>query len=211
MFNPDSSKIYKETIAFAGLIQATMLVEQIANNGTYKDEYFTTNIASIFKIDATSVEDVFSGQVNFIPGLALGMEKLQSLLEQNRPPQSDYFRYALGLLHLESKLRKNSALMDILSSRLQKTKDNLNHFDITHERIIASLAHIYEDTLSTFRYRIQVNGNRLYLENPHNVNKIRALLLAGVRAAMLWRQVGGKRWDLLLYRRPMIAVTKSLL
>jgi len=211
LFNPDNSKLYKETIAFAGLLQATTLVEQLASNGNYEDEFFASSIASIFKTDATSVEDVFSGQVNFIPGLSLGMTQLQRILEQNRPPQSDHFRYALGLLHLESKLRKNNALMEILSSRLQKTKDNLTHFEMGHERIIASLAHIYEDTLSTFRYRIHVNGNRLYLENPRNVNKIRALLLAGVRSAMLWRQVGGKRWDLLLYRRPMIEVTKSLL
>ena len=211
LFNPDSSKIYKQTIAFAGLLQATTLVEQIACNGNYDNDSFTTSIASIFKMDAISVEDVYSGQVNFIPNLALGMKQLQQVLEQNRPPQTDHFRYALGLLHLESKLRKNAALMEILSSRLQKTNDNLNHFEMTHERIITSLAHIYEDTLSTFRYRIHVNGNRLYLENPRNVNKIRALLLAGVRSAMLWRQVGGKRWGMLFYRRSMLEVTKSLL
>lgn len=211
MSNPDNSKIYKESIAFAGLLQATCLVEQIATSGNYQEEAFNTTIASVFKTDSASVEDVFDGQVNFVPGLSLGMKQLHSVLEQNRPPQSDYFRYALGLLHLEGKLRKNSALMEVLSSRLQKTKDNLSHFEMTHERIIASLAHIYEDTLSTFRYRIHVNGNRLYLENPNNVHKIRALLLAGVRSAILWRQVGGKRWHLLLQRKPMISVTKSLM
>lgn len=101
--------------------------------------------------------------------------------------------------------------MAVLGSRLKKTMGNLDHFELTHERIIASLAHIYEDTLSTFRYRIQVTGNRLYLENPTNVNRIRALLLSGVRSAMLWRQVGGKRWHLLTQRKALLTATNSLI
>ncbi|MEQ8953835.1 MAG: DUF489 family protein, partial [Gammaproteobacteria bacterium] len=32
-------------------------------------------------------------------------------------------------------------------------------------------------------------------------NCIRALLLAGIRAAFLWYQLGGRRWRLLLYRK----------
>lgn len=211
MSNTDNNRFYKETIAFAGLLQAACLVEQIATGGNCQEEAFNTSIASIFKIHSASVEDIYGGQVNFVPGLALGMRQLHTVLEQNRPPQSDYFRYALGLLHLERKLRNNKALLEILSTRLKKTSDNLSHFDMTHERIIAGLAHIYEDTISTFRYRIHVSGNRLYLENPNNVHKIRTLLLAGIRAAMLWRQVGGKRWHLLVNRKQMLAATKSLM
>lgn len=206
-----SNQTYKCSIALAGLFQAATLVEQIANTGSVNEEDFEISIASTLKVDAASIEDIFQGQVNYIPGLALGFKQLYSMLEQNRPPASDSFRYVLGLLHLQKRLQRNKALMAVLGSRLQKTMGNLDHFDVTHERIIASLAHIYEDTLSTFRYRIQVTGNRLYLENPTNVNRIRALLLAGVRSAMLWRQVGGKRWHLLTQRRALLTATKSLM
>jgi high frequency lysogenization protein len=41
--------------------------------------------------------------------------------------------------------------------------------------------------------RIMVNGDPAHLNNPENANRIRALLLAGIRAAMLWRQSGGGR------------------
>jgi len=49
--------------------------------------------------------------------------------------------------------------------------------------------------------RIVVNGRPLYLQNSSIVHQIRALLLAALRSAWLWRQVGGKRWALLLRRR----------
>jgi high frequency lysogenization protein len=45
-----------------------------------------------------------------------------------------------------------------------------------------------------------VSGEPVYLQNRDNVNKIRALLLSGIRAATLWRQTGGKRRQLLFFR-----------
>ncbi|MGH8570919.1 MAG: DUF489 family protein, partial [Gammaproteobacteria bacterium] len=34
--------------------------------------------------------------------------------------------------------------------------------------------------------------------------KIRAVLLAGVRAAMLWHQIGGRRWHLPVFRKRIL-------
>jgi high frequency lysogenization protein len=36
------------------------------------------------------------------------------------------------------------------------------------------------------------------------VSEIRALLLAAVRSALLWRQLGGSQWQFLLARRAMV-------
>jgi high frequency lysogenization protein len=42
-------------------------------------------------------------------------------------------------------------------------------------------------------------------------NRIRACLLAGVRAARLWRQVGGSRWQLIFSRgRYLNAIDQAL-
>jgi high frequency lysogenization protein len=48
-----------------------------------------------------------------------------------------------------------------------------------------------------------INGDPQHLSNPNVVNKIRALLLAGIRASLLWRQCGGSRWHLLLHRKKL--------
>jgi high frequency lysogenization protein len=49
-----------------------------------------------------------------------------------------------------------------------------------------------------------VRGDVNYLKNELIACKVRAALFAGIRSAVLWRQVGGKRWHL-LFRRKHIA------
>ena len=43
------------------------------------------------------------------------------------------------------------------------------------------------------------------------MEKVRANLLAAVRSAVLWRQVGGRQWQLLLYRRQCSMLARGLL
>jgi high frequency lysogenization protein len=66
--------------------------------------------------------------------------------------------------------------------------------------VIAALDGLYQTTVSTFSFRIQVGGDPRHLQNTENAARIRALLLAGIRSALLWRQVGGKRWHMLFFR-----------
>jgi high frequency lysogenization protein len=86
-----------------------------------------------------------------------------------------------------------------------------DHFHTTHESVIGNLADTYKQTLSTLSFRIKVAGNPQILQNNYNANKVRALLLAGIRAAILWRQVGGRRWHLLFNRKRYIKDAQSLL
>jgi len=41
-------------------------------------------------------------------------------------------------------------------------------------------------------------------------NRIRACLLAGIRSAILWRQVGGTKWQLLFFRRRIFDTAQHL-
>ena len=85
------------------------------------------------------------------------------------------------------------------------------HFSTMHDNVMANLAGIYTDTLSTFNFRIHVTGNPIYLTNPVNTNKVRALLLAGIRSAVLWRQMGGSRWQLIFGRKQYSEIAKKIL
>ena len=51
----------------------------------------------------------------------------------------------------------------------------------------------------------------MFLNQSYTMNKIRALLLAGIRSAVLWRQLGGHRWQLFLMRHSMIESSKQWL
>lgn len=204
------SSFYKEVIALAGIMQAAELVELLANTGTAPVENLETSLTSILKTNPGTIEEIYDGQVNFMPGLSLGFQVLGNMLEQKKQPPNNRLRYAVGLIHLQGKLQGNDALMDVLGNRLEQMEARLEHFELTHERSLASLASIYEDTLSTFRFRIQVTGNAMHLQNPVVVHKIRAVLLAGIRSAMLWRQVGGKRWHFILYRKKLLETLKTI-
>ena len=207
---PISSQLYNEAIALAGVFQAAALVDQVATQGRCDEENFAASVDSVLKLDAPTLEAIYGGQVNFLPGLSLGFAELEHVLQEKRTINPDTLRYVMGLLHLQKKLQREEELINVVRTRLAVLNEQMPHFEDSREMLNERLAGIYEDTLSTFRYRIQVNGNRLYLENPANVCRIRALLFAGIRSVMLWRQTGGKRWHLFLYRQKMLDTVREL-
>jgi high frequency lysogenization protein len=68
---------------------------------------------------------------------------------------------------------------------------------------VASMSELYESTLSRMHPRLKIEGSRHHLQNSANVQRIRALLLSAIRSAVLWHQVGGRRWQLLFSRSKM--------
>jgi len=196
------------TLALAGVFQAASLVKQLSKTGRCPEPYYTHSIESLFKIDAKDVPDVFGGSQN----VRLGINELIRLFTNNRDPKdSDIARYVLSMLHLERKLAKNKEMQALLQTGLERAKTQASHFSSTHENVVANLASIYTDTLSNFKFRIYVTGEPLYLNQTNTVNKVRALLFAGIRSSVLWQQLGGRRWQLLISRLSIIQTAKELL
>ncbi len=108
------------------------------------------------------------------------------------------------MLTLERQLDKRGDMLDLIGQRLDQVEQQVQHFGLVHENVIASFASIYQDTLSTFRQRIQVHGDMRHLQVSSNAARIRALLLAGIRSARLWRQLGGSRWQMVFSRRRLL-------
>ena len=80
------------------------------------------------------------------------------------------------------------------------TKGSLLYQGADISDLSANISAIYQDTLSTLPYRIKVTGSAQHLNNPQVADLVRALLMCGVRAAFLWRQLGGTRFKLRLSR-----------
>ena len=78
------------------------------------------------------------------------------------------------------------------------------------DQMVANLAAIYSDVISPLGTKIHVLGMQDYLVRPDIQQKIRATLLAGVRAGILWQQVGGTRWQFLFSRKKLLNQMKSL-
>ena len=58
---------------------------------------------------------------------------------------------------------------------------------------------------------MMVRGEQNYLSNPDNAGKIRVLLLAGIRAAVLWHQLGGSKWKLMIFRKKYVRSANQIL
>jgi high frequency lysogenization protein len=195
-------------LAFAGMLQALQLVQSTAYGKPYDIEALQSSLNSVLSLDAASVEEIYGGP----RGVSSGLRLLQAqLMSGNRKPDVELTRYLVTLLHLELKLRKRADLLDRIRSGVERAGTQVEHFGINHANVLAGLADTYSETVSTLRPRIMVNGDPNRLSDPAVANQIRALLLAAIRSAVLWRQCGGTRIGLLLARGKLVNAARDLL
>lgn len=196
---------HDRVIALAGAMQAADLARNIAQRGQADSDAVATCLSSLLQIDASSSAEVYGGIARLQPGLRLLEQQLSN------PQDMELTRYVVTLLRLERQLARRHDLLDILQDGIVGVVQNLAHFPLDHSNTIARFADLYLKTVSTLTPRIMVSGSQIHLNNPENASRIRALLLAGVRAAILWRQSGGSRWQLLVRRNPLLREVRLLL
>ena len=195
-------------MALAGIFQATSLVQQMARAGEVDQASFTTSIESLFTIDAPTIEAIYTNPQN----LEIGLNALCQQFDIKRARHDiELTHYWLSLLFLERKLIRQAALLEAIRQGIENAEKQASIFSKTHDNVIARLADIYKNTVSTLNPRIMVKGEPHFLNQPVNVNKIRALLLAAIRSTILWRQLGGNRWNLLLGKTAIVGTAKALL
>ena len=205
----------EQAIAMAAIFQAAHLVDQIARQGSCSSSSFEVSIASLFEMNPATTEDIFGGRQQLKINLNEGFNSIQQIIDKKENAYSPMvMRYALSLITLERKLAKNSDYLNTISERLDELAKKADYFWLnnhrddeqtdasrfTHSSVLAGIDALYQETISNFNFRIQVQGDPRNLQNNENAARIRALLLAGIRAAILWRQVGGQRWHLIFFR-----------
>ena len=194
-------------IALAGVFQAAELASQVAHRGIADTNAMEASIHSLFQINSDTVENVYNG----LSGVATGLRIIIQQLEGTNSRKLETTRYVISLLHLERKLGRNMGMQEKIAKGIRTGSDRLIHYPLLHANILAGIAEIYFDTISTLKPRIMVQGDPLHLKNPENINKIRSLLLAGIRSAMLWRQCGGSRLKILLGRNSLVHAARELM
>ncbi|ERI50185.1 high frequency lysogenization protein HflD [Pseudomonas sp. NPDC077649] len=192
----------EQLVALGAVFEAAVLADKIARTGQVSEASMSCMLGSLLVRDPKSTLDVYGGDdLN----LRDGYRALVSSLERNPAAlQREPLRYALALLGLERQLDKRGDMLQVMGSRLDQIQQQVEHFGLVHDNVIAACGGLYQDTISTFRQRIQVHGDMRFLQQPSNAAKIRALLLAGIRSARLWRQLGGHRWQLVFSRGKLL-------
>jgi high frequency lysogenization protein len=198
-------------IAFAGMYQAAALVHQLATQGKTDAVALTATLNSLFVENPESTRAVFGDLLQ----LKLGLRTLRiqmgnsEMVEEKRNLYIS--QYVVGMIALEKQMRSDPAIEETIFRRLSVPLSQSKHFGLLHENTASGLALIYSETLSRLRPKILVHGAHGHLTQPLVANRIRACLLAGVRAARLWRQVGGSRWHLIFQRGRYLRTLDRLL
>jgi high frequency lysogenization protein len=195
-------------MALAGVFQATELVRQAASHGTWSGFAATSCLDSLFNMESDSVEEIYGG----VGKLHLGIETLLSVLAGDQR-HMDALRYSVGLLQIERKFKRRRDIQSQVGEGLERIGECGRNLD-QHEREdlqAKQISELYSQSISTLEPRIVVNGKPQYLQVQRTVDWVRTLLMAGIRSAYLWDQLGGGRLELVFGRRKIAREAESLL
>jgi high frequency lysogenization protein len=193
-------------LALAGVLQAATLVERVARQAEPDPALLEATLAPLFRFDAADVPAVYGGAQN----LQLGFAALEQALGGPRQAGDELaLRYALSLLQFERHYADDAAMQRELRRLLQLIQLQGDPAGIGGPASVEALADAWTRTLGTLRPRVLVGGDPERLRDKRVIGLVRALLLAGFRSAVLWRQVGGSRWSLLLRRGALLRAARQ--
>lgn len=196
----------QRVLPLAGLLQALREVRHLAENGHVEQTHLATAIDSVFRLDAESVAAVYGG----VPAVADGLRLLLGFLN-NSLADKHLGKLGISVLQLERSFSQNRESSEQVRQALLALTPRMHNTGSTHPDILRELGSLYSRAISPLSPRIMVQGSPHYLGRSDVINDIRALLLAALRSAMLWRQMGGSQWDLLLQRGAMRRAAEALL
>ncbi|BAU46780.1 lysogenization protein HflD [Sulfurifustis variabilis] len=215
------SNAQDKVLALAGMFQAARLVQKLARDGRTETRPFAASVRSVLMIDAENAAEVYGG----VGGVALGLKLLRDKLSGSAEPSDlELAKYVISMLQLEAALRRRPEVAEAIRAGVRAAETQMSLFhgesedeeeeddaDTVHPRLVDLLAELYTQTLSTLNPRIMVSGEHGHLSNPEIAARVRAGLFAGIRSAVLWRQLGGNRWQLVLQRRAIAQEAERLL
>ncbi|MEM7357903.1 MAG: high frequency lysogenization protein HflD [Pseudomonadota bacterium] len=194
--------IEERTIALAGVVQACAQVQALARSGQVEKAAAEPLLQSVLVLDAVNTPAVYGGLRGVGKGLALLAE---GLLHSPQNENVEVLRYAMSLLHLQHQLyRDDRAFAEFGQAVEQLSAHGAEEFE-------EACSDVYQRFISNMRPQIIVQGEQDYLQQPEIPAKVRAMLLAGIRSAVLWQQKGGSRFKLIWQRTRMQNAARSLL
>ena len=194
-------------IGLAAVFQACQLVRLAATSGRFEVDDVEASLDSVFRFDADTPIEVFGG----LPNLRQGLTALLAQLDNQSERDVQLTQLVVSVLGTERKLSARPDLLGKLRDGIERVQTQRREQSASAPTVVSGLAGVYSETLSTLRPRITVHGNPQQLNQPVRVEQIRALLLAATRAAVLWHQVGGRQWSLLLRRRQYAMLARGML
>lgn len=193
-----------QLIGMAGAVMSAQQALQLARTGHASKDASALVIGATLRLDADSALEVYGGREAIRPALKVLRDFMHA---KERDPV--LVRTLIVLLQLERRFtaRRDVAAkvaegvraiaagkrgeLDVIRAVVETTREEL---DVT----VDELGALYAATISKLTPRIMIPGDPQLLARPAVVTAVRAHLMAALRGAVLWRQMGGSRIGLLL-------------
>ena len=199
--NNKAQREKQRALAIAALVQTSCLITSISQTGKCDPVYFKHCMHALLNDDYTQ-DGYFS----------LGNTQAKRLLQgQDINHAKQIVKYAAGMLAVEKKLAKQPRTLQQIGDGMLRIHKQVQFFnDPCHENIIAAIAHLYGETVSTIKPRMIIRGKPEHLKQNKNTEQIRCLLLSGIRAAWIWRINGGHPFRFIVGRKKLIHSLQNL-
>ncbi len=202
-----------QVLALAGMFQCCQLVDELARTGRIDSRQLEMFLRALLNQTPATTLAVYgdspeSARANLQPGL----ECMQQLLAPNaKTSNPNILRYLISVAFLAKKIERQPPMLKKIGMGIKRANQQVEVFSVSHENVVANIAQLYKDTVGTFKQRIQVNGYAEHLQQQAVADKIRCLLFAAIRSAVLWRQLGGRRYQLFFQRKQISNLLNRLL
>jgi high frequency lysogenization protein len=195
---PVTDRIDYRALALAGVVQAAAMVHRVAHGESLPEAPLRALLRTIPTRNAGGLQEIFPEPGEFRVGAEAALEAFSG---RSRTPE--ILRYSLQVVELARMLSSVPQVLEKLAGLI----DGVDRQDPDEQQ----LSRIYQQTVSTLGKRIQVTGDPPTLQQEQVADRVRALLLAGVRLGWLWQQLGGRRWHLVLRRGALLVALRPLI
>lgn len=216
-----ASDIFCETIALAALFQSAVQIQSVARLGTVDEHAIAPLMRAIVITTPEEVTDVYKPQrlltgLNNLP-LVFGAKEE----ENKQTSKTEMVRIAYNIMALESNITKQKSVFAQLDRQIDALRDNVLKIHSDYEtapdniildyEVIKQYSKIYSDLISPNFPKLIIYGEEQFLRRTELQEMIRALLLAGIRASVLWNQVGGRRYSLLFKQKEIADCARKII
>lgn len=186
-----------QALSLCALLDCLTAVRELATQGRTDLARRSPLLDAILDFDGAEPATLYGPAFDFAPGARAGAAMFSRTFTQS----DELLRLAAEIIALSSRLRQSASAGAKLQTALQTAIRQRDAFGISHDYTVQSFAQAYVDGVAPLGARIMVSGDPTWLKQERVAAQIRALLLAAMRAAILWRHLGGSLWSLWLRRR----------
>lgn len=194
--------IEERTIALGGVVQACKQVQILARSGEMNQAVFDTALQSILVLDAVNTPAIYTG----IGGVNSGLKFIaDGMMSSAKMEDVELLRYVMSVLHLQTQLYRNKQAFEAFATDVERLSA------VNSDDLVNACSGVYQNHISELRPQIIVQGEQGYLQREDIPPKIRSMLLAAFRSAVLWQQKSGSKFKVVWERTRMRNAAQSLL